>query len=329
MIGSCLADRSVDTPLVDLKWLAARGLRVLAKCEFLGPTGSHKDRMYRYMVQKLEDAGRIRPGIRLIDFSSGNAGAALAYVGACKGYGVTIVRPQGLSQVKALQIQSLGARLILTPQAEGVIGAERVARRLAQEAGEAGFLMGQTEATTNVEAFSVCGCEIVASMRTEGIRADCFVCCIGTGGTLSGIATELKGAFPTCIVIGGEVQGADLNLAAREGRSVTPLPHHLEGVSPGRTYPATHLDVVDRIETCTEVDAWRHVFELEKHGFLVGPSSGMNLAIALRAASELPEGSTVVTVFFDAAWKYYAERGRWLAGLGLPQGTEEVALERT
>ncbi len=312
-----LEDRSIDTPVIDLKWLANGGLRLLAKCEFLGPTGSHKDRMYRHMVRQLEATHRIRPGMRLIDFSSGNAGAALAYIGACKGYEVTIIRPQGLSQIKALQILSLGAQLILTPQEEGVIGAEIEARRLAEEVGEAGFLMRQTEAITNIEAFSICGREIVASMREEGIRADCFVCCIGTGGTLSGIATELKGAFPKCLITGGEVQGSDLNLAAREGRTVIPCPHHLEGVSPGQAYPATNLEMVDRIETCTEVDAWRQVFELEKHGILVGPSSGMNLAIALRLAPAMPEGSTVVTVFFDAAWKYYPERSRWLAELGL------------
>jgi len=305
-----------NTPLLELNWLRTmNGVRLFAKCEFVGPTGSHKDRMYTYMVDSLERRGVICPGKRLIDFSSGNAGAALSLIGALKGYKVTIVRPAGLSVVKAMQIRSLGADLILTPADEGVEGARRVAMELADDLGEEAFFMHQTESSLNCEAFFECGREIVDELLRHNIKIHGFVCGIGTGGTLSGVAEAIKGDFAASLIIGGEVEGAELNLARVNRREIAARSHHLEGLSPGMVFGNTHLEIVDRIETCSEAEAWEATFDLERHGFLVGPSSGLNVAIAKRVADQLPEASNLVTIFFDAGWKYYPERENWIRSL--------------
>lgn len=314
-----------NTPLVELDWPeTTNNVRFFAKCEFGGPTGSHKDRMYAFMVDALERRGDIRPGQRLIDFSSGNGGAALSFVGSVKGYPVTIVRPSGLSVVKAHQIRSLGANLRITPAAEGVEGARRVASELADELGKEAYLVHQTDSLLNIEAFEECGREIVREMLSQGLAIHGFVCGIGTGGTLSGVAKVIKETFPNVFVIGGEVEGADLNLARLEQRQITMRPHHLEGLSPGMIFANTHLQFVNELETCSEGESWNATFQLERHGFLVGPSSGLNISIGRRLAERLPNGSNLVTIFFDAAWKYYPERDNWLRSLNVHDNGDDL-----
>jgi cysteine synthase A len=313
---SSLLQLVADTPLINLKWIGAKnGTRFFSKCEFVGPSGSHKDRMYQYMIDHLERAGIIHPVQRLVDFSSGNAGAALSFVGAAKGYRVTIVRPSGLSRTKADQIKALGAELIITPREEGVAGAQRVAVELVKNSSSEAYLMHQTDSVLNVEAFAECGGEIVQKFKQNDLNIDAFVCGIGTGGTLSGVAQVIKGAYPDAIVVGGEVEGAEVNLAKLKHKDIEVHPHHLEGLSPGMAFGNTHLDLIDQLEICSEAEAWETVFDLEKHGFLVGPSSGFNVAIAKRVAERLPEGANLVTIFFDAGWKYYPERESWLSAL--------------
>lgn len=285
------------------------------------------------MIDALERRGDIHPGQRLIDFSSGNGGAALSLVGAVKGYPVTIVRPSGLSVVKATQIRSLGAELMLTPLVEGVEGASRVATELADKLGEEAYLVHQTDSALNIEAFEECGREIVHEMSRNNLEIHGFVCGIGTGGTLSGVAKVIKESFPDALVVGGEVEGADLNLARLEQREITMRPHHLEGMSPGMIFTNTHLEFISELDTCSESEAWNATFELERSGFLVGPSSGLNIVIAKRISERLPKGSNLVTIFFDAAWKYYPEREQWLGSLELHENEDDVhhgkSLERT
>jgi cysteine synthase A len=276
------------------------------------------------MINALERRGDIHPGQRLIDFSSGNGGAALSFVGAVKGYPVTIVRPAGLSVVKATQIRSLGAELILTPLAEGVEGASRVATELADKLGEGAYFIHQTDSALNIEAFEECGREIIQEMSRHNLEIHGFVCGIGTGGTLSGVAKVIKESFSHAVVVGGEVEGADLNLAHMQQRKITMHPHHLEGMSPGMIFTNTHLDFVSELETCSESEAWDATFELEQRGFLVGPSSGLNISIAKRIAERFPKGSNLVTIFFDAAWKYYPEREQWLRSLELQESADNV-----
>lgn len=280
------------------------------------------------MIDELERRGDIRPGQRLVDFSSGNAGAALSFVGAVKGYPVTVVRPSGLSMVKASQIRSLGAEIILTPTPEGVEGARRVATELANKLGREAYLVHQTDSLLNVEAFEECGREIVREMSNRDLEIHGFVCGIGTGGTLSGVAKIIKESFPNALVVGGEVEGADLNLARLEQRKIAMSPHHLEGLSPGMIFANTHLEFVDELVTCTEREAWETTFDLERHGFLVGPSSGLNICIAKRISERLPSGSGLVTIFFDAAWKYYPERESWLRSLDVQDKGDDLCHNR-
>jgi cysteine synthase A len=310
-----------NTPLVKIDDIFGKpGVNIFAKCEFLNPTGSHKDRMYYYMINKLEEEGKIRPEQRLVDFSSGNGGTALAYVGLNKGYDVTVVRPEGLSSVKATQIEALGAELVLTPSKEGVEGARRRAFDLVEEYSDT-YMMHQTASELNIKSFIRCGREIVNQMRKNDHYIDAFVCSIGTGGTLTGCSKALKEDYPDVLIVGGEVKGAEVNLAKVKNQDITISPHHIEGLSPGMAFKNTNLELIDRIETCSEVEAWKHLFELEKRGFLVGPSSGHSISIAEKVAPKLPSEANIVTIFWDAGWKYYSEREQWLQDAGVNSET--------
>ena len=296
-----------NTPIVRLsRQLVGEDFNIFAKCEFVNPSGSHKDRIYLHGINELEKEGIIRPGMTLVDFSSGNAGAALALVGSLKGYKVIIVRPEGLSKVKALQIRHYGGEIVKTPGENGVPGARNRAKELTAELGESGFLMYQTDRDFNTRAFYNCGEEIVDFFRKHRLSLDAFVCGIGTGGTFSGIAKVVKESFPNALCVAVEIDRAAVLYAERHGQKLEPSGHGIEGLSTGELYPNTDRSLVDEVEICTEEQAWeaaRMISELE--GLLVGPSSGVEFLVSKKVAAKLGPGSNVVTVFFDQAWKYF------------------------
>jgi len=141
-----------ETPLIELDTLAQTRTRIWAKCEFLNPTGSHKDRLYKHAIQKLESQRVLKPGMTLIDYSSGNAGASPTLIGSLKGYNTIVVRPAGLSRAKAAQIIADGVKLVLTEQRLGIHGARDEAVRLQQRLGQSSYLMYQTHSRFNPEA---------------------------------------------------------------------------------------------------------------------------------------------------------------------------------
>ena len=296
-----------ETPLIELDTLASTRTRIWAKCEFLNPTGSHKDRLYKHAIEKLESQGVLKPGMTLIDYSSGNAGASLTLVGSMKGYNTIVVRPAGLSRAKAAQIVAYGGKLILTEQRLGVQGARDEAVRLQRRLGQKSYLMYQTHSSLNPEAYGTCGEEIVRAFQEMDRLIDAFVCPIGTGGTFSGVATVIKRHFPKALLVAVEIQEAAVLRQSPSPRS-QPRRHHIEGLSTGEIYPVTETELIDRVLGCSELDAIRTQRELlTRKKVLVGPSSGASLHASRLIAAELPENSNVITILWDAGWKYFAE----------------------
>lgn len=292
-----------NTPLIAITALAAAGARVLAKCEFLNPTGSHKDRVYALMLPQLEAAGRIHAGMRLVDSSTGNGGAALARSASLLGYRATIVMPEGMTEERLSQIRAWGAEIVETPSARFLSGADERARQIA-DADPAAYYLNQSASPLNRLALRAAGREIVEQCGRD-VAVDSFVCSLGTGGTFSGIAMELVRAYPGMRKVAIEVDRSAPLYAKRRGAPFAHCTHNLMGLGPGLIADNVLEDLVDEVITISGDRAWQMKERiLREEGLAVGPTAAANLAIALEEARRLGPGGTVVTVFFDAGWKY-------------------------
>jgi len=292
-----------NTPLIPIAVLAGGAARVLAKCEFLNPTGSHKDRVYAYMLPQLEAAGRIHPGMRLVDSSTGNGGGALARSASLLGYRATIVMPEGMTEERLSQIRAWGAEVVETPSESFLAGADERARQIAA-ADPAAYYLNQSASPLNRLALGAAGREIVEQCGPD-VAVDSFVCSLGTGGTFSGIATELVRAYPGLRKVAIEVDRSAPLDAKRRGAPFAHRVHNLMGLGPGRIADNVLEDLVDEVITISGERAWQMKKRiLREEGLAVGPTAAANLAIALEEARRLGPGGTVVTVFFDAGWKY-------------------------
>jgi cysteine synthase A len=295
-----------NTPIVTIHADASLGeVAIHAKCEFLNPSGSHKDRMYLYGIRHLEEVGFIHKGMTLVDFSSGNAGASLSMLAAVFGYKAIIVRPEGLSLGKAIQIRAYGGKIVESPASGGIGAARDVALQIVKEMGENAFMMYQTDLEYNVEAFYPLGDEIVEHFRSKSIRPDVFVCPVGTGGTLTAVARRLKTSFPESRIIAVEIEEGSTILPRLLGKDVQTKPHTVEGVSVGETFKNTDVSIIDEVEICGEAEAWKmRNWMSENLHLFVGPSSGAAFSIAKRVANRLPKGGNIITIFWDQGWKY-------------------------
>lgn len=297
-----LLSRIEETPLLSIEGcLALTKSQVWAQCEFFAPTGSHKDRMYLYIIQQLEREKRITPRTTLIDYSSGNGGAALAFVARLLGYEAVVVRPEGMSFGKAAQITALGARLIETPKAQGVEGAIQGAREIARALGDRCYLIDQGELSYNSEAYGALGKRMAETLKSQAIAPDYFICSIGTGGTFTGIARELKRAFPMIRCIAVDIEGQTMLSHTFGGHVLSSQGHTLEGISVGKIFSQVDTDLIDNFIVVKQSEATEacRLMWLDTQ-ILAGFSSGANMA----AISKLPTGCAV-TVFFDSVWKYF------------------------
>nr|AIA10883.1 pyridoxal-phosphate dependent enzyme [uncultured bacterium]AIA13417.1 Pyridoxal-phosphate dependent enzyme [uncultured bacterium] len=297
-----LLSRIEETPLLSIEGFhSLTKSQVWAQCEFFAPTGSHKDRMYMHIIQQLERKKLITHKTTLIDYSSGNGGAALAFVAKLLGYEAVIVRPEGMSFGKAAQITALGARLIETPKAQGVEGAIQGARELAKSLGDRCYLIDQGELSYNSEAYDALGKRMGETLKQRGVEPNYFICSIGTGGTFSGIAKQLKRIFPGIRCIAVDIEGQTMLSHTFGGHVLSSQGHLLEGISVGKIFSQVDTDLIDDfivIKQSEAIEACRLLWL--KTQILAGFSSGANMA----AISKLPAGCAV-TVFFDSVWKYF------------------------
>jgi cysteine synthase B len=278
-----------DTPLVELRHLSPRpDVHLFAKLEGRNPTGSIKDRIVREMVVQAQRDGRLAPGDRIIEASTGNTGIALAMVGRALGYPVRIVIPENVYPEIPRCLAAYGAEITYVPSELGVKRAIDVARTIAAD--EGWFMLDQFSDPVNLRAhYEGTGPEILAAVS----HVDLFVAGLGTGGTLMGVGRRLKEANPQTRVIAVE---------PHPGYQV----HGLKSLADGFLPPLLDYDVLDGKILVRGGHAFRGAAQLiERESIFGGVSSGAVLHGALKAIERFPRGN-VVLIFADSGWKYLA-----------------------
>lgn len=284
------------TPMLRLSSMT--GGRVFAKAEFLNPGGSVKDRVARWIIESAERDGTLKPGMRIVEATSGNTGIGVALIGRRKGYPVTIVMPEDMSEERKKIIAALGADLVLTPQNESITGAVNEANRIVKTTSDT-FLIGQFENPRNPEIhYRETAPEIWNDM--DG-RVDAFVAGVGSGGTLGGVGKFLKEKNPSIRIIAVE----PANSAALLGHE--PGLHVIQGIGDGFVPPVLDTSLIDEVITVTDEDAVETTRRLAREEqILAGTSSGANVWAAMKAADVLGPDSHVVTVMPDRAERYFS-----------------------
>lgn len=289
-----------NTPLMRLNRVTDDcGASILAKLEFLNPTGSIKDRIALSMIEAAEKEGIIKPGSTIVEATSGNTGIGLSFVAAAKGYKMIVVMPEVMSMERRMVMKMYGADLVLTPAKDFVEGSCKKAKELAKQTD--GFCPDQFANPANVAAHRIrTGQEIWE--QTDG-KVDGFVAGVGTGGTLIGVAETLKKKNPRVVI--AAVEPAESPVMS-EGKSGS---HRIEGIGDGfiPDIIARARDLVDEVIAIKDEDAIRMTHRLiREEGLFVGISSGANVLAAMQLGKKLGEGRTVVTVLPDNAYRYFS-----------------------
>ncbi|MBP2294731.1 cysteine synthase A [Azospirillum rugosum] len=302
-----------NTPLIRLEGPSkATGCEILGKAEFLNPGGSVKDRAALAIVRDAERRGLLRPGGTIVEGTAGNTGIGLALVGNALGYRTVIVMPETQSQEKKDMLRLVGADLRLVPAVpysnpdNYVRYSGRLAEELAKTEPNGAVWANQFDNVANREGHRLTtGPEIW--FQTEG-RIDAFTCAVGSGGTLAGVGLALKERDPNVRIVLADPMGASLyNFYAHgalkaEGSSIT------EGIGQGRITANLEGAPVDQAIQVTDEEALPVIFDLIKtQGLVLGGSSGINVAAAIRIAREMGPGHTIVTILCDGGQRYQSK----------------------
>jgi cysteine synthase A len=287
------------TPLVRLNRISDEsGAEVLGKLESFNPGGSVKDRIGLAMIEVAERDGRIAPGkTTIIEPTSGNTGIALAMVAAARGYDMVLTMPDTMSVERRTILKAFGARLVLTPGADGMRGAVARALELAAESDDA-FVPQQFENPANAEVHRLTTAEEI--WADTGGEVDAFVAGVGTGGTLTGVGQVLKERRPDVLVVA--VEPADSPILS----GGAPGPHKIQGIGAGFVPKVLNTGVYDEIVKVSADEAFAVARDLARQeGILVGISAGANVWAAGQVARR-PEmkGKVVVTVLCDTGERY-------------------------
>lgn len=288
------------TPMVELARLARRegvNARIIAKIEARNPGGSTKDRAALYMIRDAEAAGALRPGMLLVEPTSGNTGLGLALAAAVLGYRLVLTMPDTMSIERRKLAAAYGADIVLTPGAEGMRGAVEAAERIARE--QNGFIPSQFTNPSNARAhYMTTAREILADMEGEPIAA--FVSSVGTGGTLTGNGRALKEADPATRVIAVEPAESPLLSKGKAG------PHGIQGI--GANFVPEVLDraLIDEVMTVTTAQALETArLAARCEGVLCGISSGAALRAALTLGARREyAGRAIVVILPDTGERY-------------------------
>jgi len=292
-----------NTPLVRLKKIT--DANILLKIESRNPANSVKCRIGANMIWQAEKDGQLKPGMEIVEPTSGNTGIALAFVGAARGYKVTLTMPATMSIERRKVMKALGANIVLTEGPKGMKGAIDKAQSLYEEAPQTRLILGQFNNPANPAIHEkTTGPEIWND--TEG-SIDILVAGVGTGGTISGVSRYIKktqGKNITSVAV--EPAASPLISQTRAGETLTPAPHKIQGIGANFIPDNLDLEMVDQVETIENEEAIEMAQRLMKEeGILAGISGGAAVAAALKVAKQ-PEhaGKTLVVILPDSGERY-------------------------
>jgi len=325
-LNSSFTDLIGETPLIKLQKASEEtGCSILAKCEFLNPGQSVKDRAALYIIRDAEKQGSLSPGGLIVEGTAGNTGIGLALVGKALGYGSVIVMPETQSQEKKDMLRMCGADLRLVPALpySDPNNYIRFSGRLAEELDEknpAGAIWAnQFDNVANRKAhIEGTGPEI---WEQTGGRVDAFTCSVGTGGTLAGIGIALKERNPDIQIVLSDPMGAGLYTLYTEGEARPEGESITEGIGQSRITKNLENAPIDDFQQVTDEEALSVIFDLLKHeGLLMGGSTGINVAGAIKLAKKLGPGCTIVTILCDYGTRYASKifNPSFLKERGLP-----------
>jgi cysteine synthase len=292
-----------NTPIVRLRRLVGPAdADVLIKLESLNPTGSYKDRMALAMVEGAEARGALRAGMRVVEFTGGSTGSSLGMVCAAKGYPFVVLSSDAFAKEKLLTMEAFGAELRMVPSEGGKVTPvlfERFKKEIALLAGEPNtFWTDQFHNQDAIEGYMGIGREL---LQQTGGKVDVFCGAVGTGGMLRGVARALREGGSHARIVALEPAASP---AMTEGRGGA---HRVEGIGTGSIPPHMTDHPYDEARAIDEAEARATAKRLAREeGLLVGTSSGLNIAAAVRLARELGPGKTVATVAVDTGLKYLA-----------------------
>ena len=296
MYYSNVLDLIGNTPLLSLK--ETTGLNIFAKAEFLNPGGSIKDRIAKNMLDEAERLGKLKPGMTIIEPTSGNTGIGLALCGIRKGYPVIIVMPENMSEERKKIIRALGAELVLTPAELSIGGSVEEAERIAASSDKY-FVPQQFQNPANPDIhYKTTAVELCEQLNQ---KIDIYVSGIGSGGTLQGVSKYLLEKNPDTKIVAVEPKNVSALLGHEPGL------HQIQGIGDGFIPDILDVSMITDIVEVTDEDAVQTARELARvQGLLCGTSSGANVWAAKQMAEKYGKDKVIATILPDRVERYFS-----------------------
>ncbi|MBP3221518.1 MAG: cysteine synthase A [Neisseriaceae bacterium] len=296
-IANSITDLIGKTPLLKLNRLNTSQAEVVLKLEFFNPGNSVKDRIAAAMIADAEQQGKITPDTVLVEPTSGNTGIGLAMVCAAKGYKLVIIMPESMSRERKMLMRAFGAKLILTPAAEGMAGAIAAAQKLVAENPDTHIILQQFENPANPAAHRATTAEEIWQ-DTDG-KVDIFVAGVGTGGTITGVGEVLKQKNPNIKIVAVEPETSPVLSGGQKGA------HPIQGIGAGFVPKVLNTAIYDEIITVSGDNAFETARNLaQQEGVLAGISSGAATWAALQLAKRPDNAGKRIVVLIPS----YGER---------------------
>lgn len=297
MYYSNVLDLIGNTPLLSFR--ETMGYDIYAKAEFLNPGGSIKDRIAKNMIEVAEAQGKLKPGMTIIEPTSGNTGIGLAFCGVRKGYKVIIVMPENMSEERKKIIKALGAELVLTEPKLSIGGSVDKATEICNSDPEKYFMPQQFINPANPDIhYRTTAVELCEQLGKE---IDIYVSGIGSGGTLQGVAKYLLERNPNTRIVAVEPKNVSALLGDEPGL------HQIQGIGDGFIPEILDTSIITDIVEVSDDDAINTARELARvHGLLVGTSSGANIWTAKQMAKVYGKNKVIATVLPDRAERYFS-----------------------
>ncbi len=291
------------TPMVRLtRMLPASGCSILGKLEALNPAGSVKDRVGISMIRSAESMGALKPGMVIVEPTSGNTGIALAMAAAALGYELVLTMPDSMSAERISVMAAYGARIILTPGVDDMAGAISQAQQI-KDADPAGtFMPQQFRNSSNPQVHRETTAREI--LRATDGRVDAFVAGVGTGGTITGVGGVLKQEVTGIRIVAVEPARSPVLSGGEPGL------HGIQGIGAGFVPEVLETEVIDEIVKVEDEEAFECTRRLAREeGLLLGPSSGANMVASLRIGEALAADACLVTVLCDTGFRYFSVDG--------------------